>query len=160
MISLILGSGLGHRLGVSNCVFRIENKREPYSHSSWETCAWFPLAGERATVGRKHVTWQKSSKSTTAPLRRGSRECKTVSTEGSECELASSRAGDEGLSTCKCSGEKRGVIYQGRGIFQGRMHQQMSEPCRPGDWDTLCIAAEGGVLTCQLPSVSKGCPGS
>lgn len=78
--------------------------------NSWEACAWFPLAGERATVGRRHVTWQKSRKSTTEqPLRRGSWECKAVSVEGSECEPPSSRAGDEGLGTCKCSGEKRGV---------------------------------------------------
>ena len=56
--------------------------------------------------------------------------------------------------------ERRGVrqwYRVGRGYTGRGCTSRGVSPAGPGDWDTVCITAEGGLLTCQLPSVSKGC---
>ena len=88
-----------------------------------------PRWGESTLRGRKHVTWQKGSKSGAAPLRRGSRECKPASPEGSECEPRQ-QSWTRRFEDMQVLGEKREVME--RGIDRERVYQQMSEPCRPG----------------------------
>lgn len=52
---------------------------------------------------------EKQEKHQRTTAEKGELGVQTLSVGGSECEPPSSRAGDEGLGTRKCSGERRGV---------------------------------------------------